>query len=134
MVDDYFKGKGQNEQKYTESVGSPSWDGSKFHHPLAQQIWEVFPSRLKKIVFNEVQSGNTIDSVLINHNLSITKVALTTEPITDFSKIEKIKIRQMGQRSDFGRYLYDGTSYTVEDLESGCYISFKDTSYVEESY
>ena len=134
MVDDYFKGRGMNEKRYTESIGSPSWNGATFTHPLAQELWEKYPLKLKNIVLKEIQIGNGFSSILINHNLNIIKVALSREPIGDLTAESNIKIRKMGQRSDFGRYLYDGTSYTVEDLESGCYISFKDTSYVEENY
>ena len=126
MAEEYFKGKGQSEEKYTEQFSYPDWNGQKFLNPIAQVWWEEYPENLKEIVLSEFAEGNNIEAILRNHNRDLVLVSLGNVPQTKIIPTEDMVWHKTGKS---GNYLYDGTSSTIEDVPSGCFITFEDPDY-----
>ena len=126
MVDEYFRGKGRSEKKYSEQFSSPTWDGERFGNPKAQTWWEEYPNNLRTIVLAELEAGNSIWAILKNHNRNIVLVSLSKIHQTKILESTDIIWHKIGK---YGNYLYDGTSSTIEDIDTGCFTAFDDPEY-----
>ena len=78
----------------------------------------------------EIERGNAPQSILRNNERDIVLLALLERPKSEISN-ELVKIHR---KHSYGNYCYDGTYATYEDLETGCFLAFRDPEYEDESF
>lgn len=115
----------------TTQFHSPLWNGYGFHELKAHNLWIRLPQVLKDIAVKEVGLGNVVESILENRDSNIVLLSFSNGPLSNPEIGVEIKVHKTHSG---GNYCYDGIRETFEHIESGCFLSFEDPGYEEESF
>lgn len=115
----------------TVQYDNPVWNGCGFVEEKPNELWAKLPETLKNIAVEEIKNGNSPISILENKDQNIVLLSFKRGPLIQRNESKAIRIHTEHQ---YCNYCYDGTSATLEDVESGCFLSFEDPEYDENAF
>jgi hypothetical protein len=104
---------------------NPTWVDGGFVEDAPQKLWLRSPEAFQKIALEELKYGNEIDSIIENRERNIVLLSFEKGPLVQ----RQDKSFRIHSKHAYGNYCYDGTNSTYEDIESGCFLAFKDPDY-----
>ena len=115
----------------TVIIDHPTWLGTAFAEPEANQFWLQLPPSLMQIAIDEFNAGNLATQILRNEVRAIVLLGFERGPIVNSLVGEEIQVHR---QYAYGNYCYDGTVATYEDIQSGCFLAFDDPSFDHEAF
>jgi len=114
----------------TRYIKSPEYRNGRFDDPDAQAFWQELPDNLKEIALAELAVSNCVEQLLRNDERNIVLLAFDRGPLTEIPESDHLQVHRS---HSYGNYCYDGTSCTIEDLPSGCFLVFDDPDWSKDA-